>query len=91
MWWFLAGLVGMLGHARRRRSLLWLLLGIVLTPLPASIVLLAVSRGRVPIRRDRSRFSEVILLGAIVSFSLLVYVRCAYVLWARPSDEVSDW
>ena len=64
LWWFLAGLVGVLARARRRRPLPWLVLGIVLTPIPALLLLFNVPEGAMPVHRPWGRVQVVALAPA---------------------------
>ena len=84
LWWFLAGLVGVLARARRRRPLPWLVLGIVLTPIPALLLLFNVPEGAMPVHRPWGRVQVVALAALIGLASLLFYGRLAYLFLAAP-------
>lgn len=84
LWWFLAGLVGVLARARRRRPLPWLGLGIALTPIPALVLLFSLSEGTMPVRRPWGRAQVVAIAALIGVASLLFYGRFATLFVAAP-------
>jgi peptidoglycan/LPS O-acetylase OafA/YrhL len=84
LWWFLAGLVGVLAGARRRRPISWLALGIALTPITALLLLFSVPEGTLPARRPWGRVQVVALAAVIGLGSLLFYGRLASLFVAAP-------
>ena len=85
LWWFLAGLVGVLAVARRRRPVAWLGLGLVLTPIPALLLLLAIPHGSEALQRPWARLTVVILAAFVALASVLFYGRLAQAFFLPPS------
>jgi len=77
LWWFLAGLVGVLARGRRRRPLPWLGLGLALTPIPALVVLFGIAEGTEELQRPWGRAQVVALAGFVALASVLFYGRLA--------------
>lgn len=85
LWWFLAGLVGVLARGRRRRPLPWLGLGLALTPIPALLLLFGIPIGSEELQRPWGRALVVALVGFVALASVLFYGRLAQApFWPTP-------
>lgn len=84
MWWYTAGLVGLIAIARRRSPIRWLLLGIAMTPLPALAILLGLPEGKRPRERPWSRIVIAVVSALIALISVLGYARIAYFMLFGP-------
>jgi hypothetical protein len=84
LWWFTAGLVGVIALARRRSPIRWLVLGIAATPLPALAVLLWLPEGTRFRGRPWNRAVIFALSALIALISVLGYARFIYFQLFRP-------
>jgi hypothetical protein len=85
MWWFTAGLVGVIASARKRSPVRWLGLGIVLTPLVALLALLWLPEGTRPREHAWHQVVIIALSGLIATISILGYARFVYFQLFGPS------